>query len=174
MKCIQDTASNNHDSSKDSLKYDETATENSERNPFQCGVCDFISKSKSVLTTHVKRKQNIPQFDGSESITEDESETNHTIKITFVSETVEKAKNDIINYYICDLTSVYSEYLEFLEKEYGTVYAGQDHCYNKGDHKEHVFIFDVDEKYFKQDIQNIAAINAVKKFDFINERPKRL
>ena len=151
----------------------ETATETvSDRNSFKCSDCDFVSKSKSGLTTHIKRKHKIPQIDGSSNITDDEGETNYTIKVTFVSETMENAKQDLLNYYVCDLTPVHSDSFQFLEKESGTIYEGQDHCYNKGDHKEYVFIFDVDKKYSKEDIENIVAIDAVKKFDFIEGRPK--
>ena len=87
-----------------------------EGNPFQCSDCDFISKSKSGLTTHVKRKHNIPQLDGSNNTTDDEGEIFYTIKVTFVSETMENAKHNLLNYYICDLTPVHSESLQFLEK----------------------------------------------------------
>ena len=131
------------------------------------GQCTFESHSKGGLSVHISKKHKVIQVDGNDTITNDEEDREHLIRVTFIGESLEKSKEEFIKYYICDLTPANIEPLQFIESESGNIYKGSDHCYNKGDHFEYVFEFHVDKKHTKQKIEEIIFLDAVKSLKFI-------
>ena len=124
-----------------------------EANDFKCVECDFEGRSLNGLKIHTSTKhKKIVQLDGAtdheseshdgnDSFIYDENIANpQKVKITFIATSKEDAEDNIVNYYLPELSEETFE-LFYHEDESGETYDGSDHFYIKRRHQKYVFSF---------------------------------
>ena len=146
----------------DKIKQNENIMDNvrdkspSDDNSVKCSQCNYVFQTDKQLRDHISRihEERSPNFF-------------HEVKITYVSESVDDAINEIKEYYIHKFPPIDKNTIEYIQEESGRLYSEIDDNYDQGCHKEYIFKLLIDSKYDKEEVEKQIFADAVTKFSFL-------